>query len=68
MCKTFSTKRIIAFFYVFWLRLFTYLVVEAWQGYIKKEIGFGHINEARSIYKRWYTMRLSGAGSEVNTQ
>lgn len=39
-------------------------LLEAWQGYIKMEIGLGHISEARSIYKRCYTKRLSGAGSE----
>ncbi|KAF8404008.1 hypothetical protein HHK36_008884 [Tetracentron sinense] len=36
----------------------------AWQGYIAMEIELGHINEARSIYKRCYSKRLIGTGSE----
>ncbi|KAL8109467.1 hypothetical protein AgCh_025527 [Apium graveolens] len=38
--------------------------VEAWQGYISMEIGAGHLNHARSLYKRCYSKRLSGTGSE----
>lgn len=38
---------------------------EAWQGYITMEIGAGHLNNARSLYKRCYSKRLSGTGSEV---
>jgi hypothetical protein len=38
---------------------------EAWKGYIAMEIKLGRINEARSIYKRCYTRRFYGTGSEV---
>ncbi|KAK9076977.1 hypothetical protein SSX86_005312 [Deinandra increscens subsp. villosa] len=37
---------------------------EAWQGYISMETELGHINEARSLYKRCYSKRFSGTGSE----
>ncbi|OMO65610.1 hypothetical protein COLO4_31114 [Corchorus olitorius] len=37
---------------------------EAWQGYIAMETELGHINEARAIYKRCYSKRFSGTGSE----
>ncbi|XP_020589092.1 squamous cell carcinoma antigen recognized by T-cells 3 isoform X2 [Phalaenopsis equestris] len=39
-------------------------LLEAWQGYIAMEVRMGHINEARSIYKRCYSKRLQGTGSE----
>ncbi|KAK9286933.1 hypothetical protein L1049_015341 [Liquidambar formosana] len=39
-------------------------MLEAWQGYITMEIEMGHINEARSIYKRCYSKRFFGTGSE----
>ncbi|KAK4799960.1 hypothetical protein SAY86_025325 [Trapa natans] len=39
-------------------------MLEAWQGYIAMEIEFGNISEARSIYKRCYTKRFPGMGSE----
>lgn len=39
-------------------------ILEVWQGYIAMEVGLGHINEARSIYKRCYSKRFVGAGSE----
>ncbi|XVF26386.1 hypothetical protein REPUB_Repub14bG0011500 [Reevesia pubescens] len=39
-------------------------MLEAWQGYIAMEIELGHINEARAIYKRCYSKRFSGTGSE----
>lgn len=39
-------------------------MLEAWQGYISMETEMGHINEARSLYKRCYTKRFSGTGSE----
>ncbi|XP_054777916.1 uncharacterized protein LOC129285944 isoform X2 [Prosopis cineraria] len=39
-------------------------MLEAWKGYITMEIEHGHINEARSIYKRCYSKRFSGTGSE----
>lgn len=40
-------------------------MLEAWQGYISMETETGHINEARSLYKRCYSKRFSGTGSEV---
>ncbi|GAB4848566.1 hypothetical protein Ancab_003272 [Ancistrocladus abbreviatus] len=39
-------------------------MLEAWKGYIAMEIEKGNINEARSIYRRCYTKRFSGSGSE----
>ncbi|XP_062176704.1 uncharacterized protein LOC133881712 isoform X2 [Alnus glutinosa] len=39
-------------------------MLEAWQSYIAMEIELGHINEARSIYKRCYSKRFPGIGSE----
>ncbi|KAK7302396.1 hypothetical protein RJT34_13284 [Clitoria ternatea] len=39
-------------------------MLEAWNGYIAMEVDLGHINEARSIYKRCYSKRFSGTGSE----
>ncbi|KAG0496511.1 hypothetical protein HPP92_001202 [Vanilla planifolia] len=39
-------------------------LLEVWQGYIAMEIRMGHINEARSIYKRCYSKRFQGTGSE----
>ncbi|CAJ2649277.1 squamous cell carcinoma antigen recognized by T-cells 3-like [Trifolium pratense] len=39
-------------------------MLEAWTGYITMEVELGHINEARSIYKRCYSKRFSGTGSE----
>lgn len=42
-------------------------MLEAWQGYITMEIETGHTSEARSIYKRCYSKRFPGTGSEVNT-
>ncbi|KAL0927795.1 hypothetical protein M5K25_002005 [Dendrobium thyrsiflorum] len=39
-------------------------LLEVWQGYLAMEIGMGHINEARSIYKRCYSKRFQGTGSE----
>ncbi|KAJ6928112.1 hypothetical protein NC651_011959 [Populus alba x Populus x berolinensis] len=38
--------------------------LEAWQGFIAMETESGHISEARSIYKRCYSKRFPGAGSE----
>jgi len=40
-------------------------MLETWTGYIAMEVELGNINEARSIYKRCYSKRLSGTGSEV---
>ncbi|KAM6563314.1 hypothetical protein CsatB_023312 [Cannabis sativa] len=39
-------------------------MLEAWGGYIAMEIESGHIKEARSIYKRCYSKRFPGTGSE----
>ncbi|XP_059648322.1 uncharacterized protein LOC132294468 [Cornus florida] len=39
-------------------------MLEAWQGYVAMEIEMGHISEARSLYKRCYSKRFSGTGSE----
>uniref|UniRef100_A0A2P2M5T0 Suppressor of forked domain-containing protein n=1 Tax=Rhizophora mucronata TaxID=61149 RepID=A0A2P2M5T0_RHIMU len=39
-------------------------MLEAWQGYIAMEIELGHTSEARSIYKRCYSKRFAGTGSE----
>ncbi|XP_010270737.1 PREDICTED: squamous cell carcinoma antigen recognized by T-cells 3-like [Nelumbo nucifera] len=39
-------------------------MLEAWQSYIRMEIEAGHIKDARSIYKRCYSKRFSGTGSE----
>ncbi|KAE9595134.1 putative RNA recognition motif domain, LSM-interacting domain, tetratricopeptide-like helical [Lupinus albus] len=39
-------------------------MLEAWKGYITMEVELGHINETRSIYKRCYSKRFSGTGSE----
>ncbi|GFY94665.1 similar to EMBRYO DEFECTIVE 140 [Actinidia rufa] len=40
-------------------------MLDAWQGYIAMEIQMGNINEARSLYRRCYSKRFSGTGSEV---
>ncbi|KAF3439308.1 hypothetical protein FNV43_RR17584 [Rhamnella rubrinervis] len=39
-------------------------MLEAWQGYIAMEIELGHINEARSIYRRCYSKRFPESGAE----
>ncbi|KAL8527557.1 hypothetical protein ACS0TY_005418 [Phlomoides rotata] len=39
-------------------------MMEAWQTYIAWEIEMGNINEARSLYKRCYSKRFPGTGSE----
>ncbi|KAJ8755674.1 hypothetical protein K2173_022269 [Erythroxylum novogranatense] len=39
-------------------------MLEAWQGYIAMEIELGHVNEARAIYKKCYSKRFAGTGSE----
>ncbi|XP_021751475.1 squamous cell carcinoma antigen recognized by T-cells 3-like isoform X2 [Chenopodium quinoa] len=41
-------------------------MLEAWQGYIKMEIDKGNLNEARSLYRRCYTKRFPGSGSQVS--
>ncbi|GJX82284.1 squamous cell carcinoma antigen recognized by T-cells 3 [Tanacetum coccineum] len=40
-------------------------MLEAWQAYISMETEMGHIKEARSLYKRCYTKRFFGTGSEL---
>ncbi|KAL3843628.1 hypothetical protein ACJIZ3_001031 [Penstemon smallii] len=39
-------------------------MLETWQCYIAMEIDMGQINEARSLYKRCYSKRFPGIGSE----
>ncbi|XP_026454194.1 squamous cell carcinoma antigen recognized by T-cells 3-like [Papaver somniferum] len=39
-------------------------MLESWEGYVKMEIETGHIDAARSIYKRCYSKRFMGTGSE----
>ncbi|KAG6408686.1 hypothetical protein SASPL_131704 [Salvia splendens] len=39
-------------------------MMEAWQAYIAWEIETGNINEGRSLYKRCYSKRFPGTGSE----
>ncbi|KAL5708217.1 hypothetical protein ACHQM5_019036 [Ranunculus cassubicifolius] len=39
-------------------------MLEAWKEYIAMEIETGHIDEARRIYKRCYSKRFPGTGSE----
>lgn len=39
-------------------------MLEAWQGYINMELLAGNINEARAIYKKCYSRRFKGSGSE----
>ncbi|KAJ4846914.1 hypothetical protein Tsubulata_010310 [Turnera subulata] len=39
-------------------------MLKAWLDYIAMEIELGHINEARAIYRRCYSKRFPGAGSE----
>lgn len=40
-------------------------VLEVWQGYIAMETEMGNINEVRSLFKRCYSKRFPGTGSEV---
>ncbi|XP_073155276.1 uncharacterized protein [Henckelia pumila] len=39
-------------------------MLEAWRGYVAMEIEMGQINEARSLYKKCYSKRFPGTGSE----
>ncbi|MED6206455.1 hypothetical protein PIB30_026784 [Stylosanthes scabra] len=39
-------------------------MLETWKGYIAMEVELGHINEARSIYRRCYSNSFFGTGSE----
>uniref|UniRef100_A0ACD5WV14 Uncharacterized protein n=1 Tax=Avena sativa TaxID=4498 RepID=A0ACD5WV14_AVESA len=40
-------------------------VLEVWQHYISMETEMGHIHEARSLYKRCYSKKIAGSGSEA---
>lgn len=40
-------------------------MLEVWKGYIAMEIHLGNLAEARTIYKRCYSRRLEGNGTEV---
>ncbi|XP_047080347.1 squamous cell carcinoma antigen recognized by T-cells 3-like [Lolium rigidum] len=40
-------------------------VLEVWQHYISMETEMGHIHEARSLYKRCYSKKFAGSGSEA---
>jgi len=42
-------------------------VLEVWQQYISMEMEMGNIHEARSLYKRCYSKRFAGSGSEVSS-
>ncbi|XP_058215043.1 uncharacterized protein LOC131326319 [Rhododendron vialii] len=39
-------------------------MLDAWKGYIAMEAEMGNINEARSLYRRCYSKRFPGTGSE----
>ncbi|KAI8555106.1 hypothetical protein RHMOL_Rhmol05G0148400 [Rhododendron molle] len=39
-------------------------MLDAWKGYIAMETEMGNINEARSLYRRCYSKRFPGMGSE----
>ncbi|XP_021863531.1 uncharacterized protein [Spinacia oleracea] len=39
-------------------------MLEAWQGYIGMEVDKGNLNEARSLFRRCYTKRFPGSGSQ----
>lgn len=39
-------------------------VLEVWEHYISMEMEMGHVHEARSLYKRCYSKRFAGSGSE----
>lgn len=39
-------------------------MLAAWQAYIDMEVRLGHVKEARSIYRRCYTRKFDGTGSE----
>lgn len=40
-------------------------MLEVWQNYISTELLLGNVKEARSLYKRCYSRRLEGMGTEV---
>ncbi|KAF3602082.1 hypothetical protein F2Q69_00033914, partial [Brassica cretica] len=43
-------------------------MLAAWQAYIDMEVRLGHVKEARSIYRRCYTRKFDGTGSEGGNQ
>ncbi|KAH7281483.1 hypothetical protein KP509_36G050300 [Ceratopteris richardii] len=40
-------------------------MLEAWKGYISMEVSLGNLAEARALYRRCYTRKFEGNGSEV---
>lgn len=40
-------------------------MVEVWKGYIMMELTLGNLTEVRTIYKRGYSRRIEGNGTEV---
>lgn len=42
-------------------------MLEVWQNYISMELLLGNVKETRTLYKRCYSRRLEGAGTEVRT-
>lgn len=40
-------------------------MLEVWQTYISMELLLGNLKEARTLYKRCYSRRLEGQGTEV---
>lgn len=40
-------------------------MLEVWQNYISMELLLGNVKEARTLYKRCYSRRLEGMGTEV---
>lgn len=40
-------------------------MLEVWQNYISMEVLLGNVKEARTLYKRCYSRRLEGMGTEV---
>eukprot|EP00252_Welwitschia_mirabilis_P019730 TRINITY_DN4649_c0_g1_i2.p1 TRINITY_DN4649_c0_g1~~TRINITY_DN4649_c0_g1_i2.p1 ORF type:complete len:822 (+),score=189.82 TRINITY_DN4649_c0_g1_i2:143-2608(+) len=39
--------------------------IEVWKGYIDMEVSLGNISEARAVYKRCYSKKLYGNGSQA---
>ena len=64
----FSTRVMLPFIYPYIIFITDFCsgtIFEFWKGYLDMEIRLGKTNEARSIYKRCYSKKLSGNGSEV---
>lgn len=40
-------------------------MLEVWQNYISMELLLGNVKEARTLYKRCYSRRLEGTGTQV---